>query len=70
HEELLLFFDHIPGLKNRAALMTCYGAGPNEAAWQRRRSRRSKTEAYWPACARRSSYWRHANPITNRSVAV
>ena len=26
-EELLLFFDHIPGLKNRAALMTCYGAG-------------------------------------------
>jgi len=27
HEEMLLFFDHIPGLKNRAALMTCYGAG-------------------------------------------
>jgi integrase/recombinase XerD len=27
HEELLLFFDYIPGLKNRAALMTCYGAG-------------------------------------------
>ena len=27
HEELLLFFDHIPGFKNRAALMTCYGAG-------------------------------------------
>lgn len=27
HEELLLFFDHIPGMKNRAALMTCYGAG-------------------------------------------
>jgi integrase/recombinase XerD len=27
HEEVLLFFDHIPGLKNRAALMTCYGAG-------------------------------------------
>jgi len=26
-EELLTFFDHIPGLKNRAALMTCYGAG-------------------------------------------
>jgi integrase/recombinase XerD len=26
-EEMLLFFDHIPGLKNRAALMTCYGAG-------------------------------------------
>ena len=26
-EELLLFFDYIPGLKNRAALMTCYGAG-------------------------------------------
>ena len=24
---MLLFFDHIPGLKNRAALMTCYGAG-------------------------------------------
>ena len=27
HEEMLLFFDNIPGLKNRAALMTCYGAG-------------------------------------------
>jgi len=27
HEEILLFFDHVPGLKNRAALMTCYGAG-------------------------------------------
>jgi site-specific recombinase XerD len=27
HEEVLLFFDHVPGLKNRAALMTCYGAG-------------------------------------------
>ena len=26
-EEMLLFFDHNPGLKNRAALMTCYGAG-------------------------------------------
>jgi site-specific recombinase XerD len=26
-EEMLLFFDHIPGLKYRAALMTCYGAG-------------------------------------------
>ncbi len=26
-EEVLLFFDHVPGLKNRAALMTCYGAG-------------------------------------------
>jgi integrase/recombinase XerD len=26
-EEMLLFFDHVPGLKNRAALMTCYGAG-------------------------------------------
>lgn len=26
-EEMLLFFDYIPGLKNRAALMTCYGAG-------------------------------------------
>ena len=26
-EEMLLFFDHIAGLKNRAALMTCYGAG-------------------------------------------
>src|SRR5207244_6713343 len=26
HEELLLFFDHIPGLKHRAALMTSYGA--------------------------------------------
>lgn len=26
-EELIVFFDHIPGLKNRAALMVCYGAG-------------------------------------------
>jgi integrase/recombinase XerD len=26
-EEVLLFFDYVPGLKNRAALMTCYGAG-------------------------------------------
>ena len=26
-EEVLAFFDHIPGLKYRAALMTCYGAG-------------------------------------------
>lgn len=26
-EEMLLFFDHVAGLKNRAALMTCYGAG-------------------------------------------
>jgi site-specific recombinase XerD len=26
-EEILLFFDYVPGLKNRAALMTCYGAG-------------------------------------------
>jgi len=26
-EEMLLFFDHVTGLKNRAALMTCYGAG-------------------------------------------
>ena len=26
-EELLAFFDHIPSLKYRAALMTCYGAG-------------------------------------------
>ena len=26
-EELSLFFDHIPGLKYRAALMVCYGAG-------------------------------------------
>ena len=26
-EELMTFFDHIPGLKYRAALMTCYGAG-------------------------------------------
>ncbi len=26
-EELLLFFDHVTGMKNRAALMTCYGAG-------------------------------------------
>jgi site-specific recombinase XerD len=27
YEEILLFFDHVTGLKNRAALMTCYGAG-------------------------------------------
>jgi site-specific recombinase XerD len=27
HEEMLLFFDHVTGMKNRAALMTCYGAG-------------------------------------------
>jgi site-specific recombinase XerD len=27
HEELLQFFDHIPSLKYRAALMICYGAG-------------------------------------------
>lgn len=26
-EEVLLFFDHVAGLKNRAALMVCYGAG-------------------------------------------
>jgi integrase/recombinase XerD len=26
-EELLAFFDHVPGLKYRAALMICYGAG-------------------------------------------
>jgi len=26
-EEILLFFDHVAGLKNRAALMVCYGAG-------------------------------------------
>lgn len=26
-EEMLMFFDHVPGLKYRAALMTCYGAG-------------------------------------------
>ncbi len=26
-EEVLLFFDHVEGLKNRAALMVCYGAG-------------------------------------------
>jgi len=26
-EELMRFFDHIPGLMYRAALMTCYGAG-------------------------------------------
>lgn len=26
-EELLLFFDHVPSLKYRAALMVCYGAG-------------------------------------------
>jgi integrase/recombinase XerD len=27
HEEILLFFDHVTGMKNRAALMTCYGSG-------------------------------------------
>ena len=27
HEEMLQFFDHIPSLKYRAALMICYGAG-------------------------------------------
>lgn len=27
HEEVVLFFDHIPGLKYRAVLMACYGAG-------------------------------------------
>jgi integrase/recombinase XerD len=27
HEEMLLFFDHVTGMKYRAALMTCYGAG-------------------------------------------
>ncbi len=26
-EEILQFFDHVAGLKNRAALMVCYGAG-------------------------------------------
>jgi len=26
-EEVLLFFDHVTGIKNRAALMVCYGAG-------------------------------------------
>ena len=26
-EEVVAFFDHIPGLRYRAALMTCYGAG-------------------------------------------
>lgn len=26
-DEVLLFFEHIPGLKYRAALMVCYGAG-------------------------------------------
>ncbi len=27
HEEVVLFFDHVPSLKYRAALMICYGAG-------------------------------------------
>jgi len=27
HEELVQFFDHIPSIKYRAALMVCYGAG-------------------------------------------
>lgn len=27
HEEVVQFFDHIPGLKYRAVLMACYGAG-------------------------------------------
>lgn len=26
-EEVMLFFEHVPGLKYRAILMTCYGAG-------------------------------------------
>ena len=26
-EQVMLFFDHVAGLKNRAALMVCYGAG-------------------------------------------
>ena len=26
-EEILLFFDHVTGIKNRAALMVCYGSG-------------------------------------------
>lgn len=26
-EEIQMFFDHVAGLQNRAALMTCYGAG-------------------------------------------
>jgi integrase/recombinase XerD len=26
-EEVVQFFDHVPSLRNRAALMTCYGAG-------------------------------------------
>jgi len=27
HEEVVQFFDHVPGLRYRAALMMCYGAG-------------------------------------------
>lgn len=27
HEEIVHFFDHVPGIKYRAILMTCYGAG-------------------------------------------
>jgi site-specific recombinase XerD len=27
HEEMVLFFDHVPSLRYRAALMICYGAG-------------------------------------------
>lgn len=27
HEEIVQFFDHVPGLRYRAALMMCYGAG-------------------------------------------
>ena len=27
-EEVVQFFDHVPSLRYRAALMTCYGAGP------------------------------------------
>jgi len=27
HEEVVLFFDHVPSLRYRAALMICYGAG-------------------------------------------
>ncbi len=27
HEEVVQFFDHVPNLRYRAALMMCYGAG-------------------------------------------
>lgn len=33
-EEVMLFFDHVAGVKNRAALMVCYGAGLFRKRWR------------------------------------